>query len=30
MWLEHVNLTVSDLDAATKFYGELLGLKVRW
>lgn len=30
MWLEHVNLTVSDLDAAAKFYGELLGLKIRW
>lgn len=30
MWLEHVNLTVSDLDAAAKFYCDLLGLKVRW
>lgn len=30
MWLEHVNLTVSDLDAAARFYGELLGLKTRW
>jgi len=30
MWLEHVNLTVSNLDAAAKFYGELLGLTVRW
>lgn len=30
MWLEHVNLTVADLDRSAKFYGELLGLKVRW
>lgn len=30
MWLEHVNLTVSDLEATAKFYGELLGLKIRW
>ncbi len=30
MWLEHVNLTVSDLDAAAKFYCELLDLQVRW
>lgn len=29
MWLEHVNLTVADLDRSAKFYGELLGLKVR-
>ena len=30
MFLEHVNLTVSDLDRSIDFYGRLLGLKVRW
>ena len=30
MFLEHVNLTVSDLDRALNFYGTLLGLEVRW
>jgi catechol 2,3-dioxygenase-like lactoylglutathione lyase family enzyme len=30
MFLEHVNLTVADLDRSIAFYGELLGLSVRW
>lgn len=30
MFLEHVNLTVSDLDRSIDFYGDLLGLDVRW
>jgi catechol 2,3-dioxygenase-like lactoylglutathione lyase family enzyme len=30
MHLEHVNLTVSDLDRAVAFYCDLLGLRVRW
>jgi catechol 2,3-dioxygenase-like lactoylglutathione lyase family enzyme len=30
MFLEHVNLTVSDLDRSIDFYGRLLGLEVRW
>ena len=30
MYLEHVNLTVSDLDRSVAFYCELLDLRVRW
>ena len=30
MFLEHVNLTVSDLDRSVAFYCGLLGLRVRW
>lgn len=30
MHLEHVNLTVSDLDSSIAFYCDLLDLKVRW
>ncbi len=30
MFLEHVNLTVSDLDRSIDFYCNLLGLWVRW
>ena len=30
MRLEHVNLTVSDLDRSAALYTELLGLKERW
>jgi len=30
MFLEHVNLTVSDLDRSIDFYCRLLGLRVRW
>ena len=30
MMLEHVNLTVSDLDRAIAFYSDLLDLHVRW
>ncbi len=30
MFLEHVNLTVSDLDRSIAFYTGLLGLRVRW
>lgn len=30
MFLEHVNLTVSDLDRSVDFYARLLGLRVRW
>ncbi len=30
MFLEHVNLTVSDLDRSIDFYCSLLGLKLRW
>lgn len=30
MFLEHVNLTVSDLDRSIGFYSDLLGLRVRW
>ena len=30
MFLEHVNLTVSNLDRSIDFYHRLLGLEVRW
>ena len=30
MFLEHVNLTVSDVDRSARFYEAALGLKVRW
>jgi catechol 2,3-dioxygenase-like lactoylglutathione lyase family enzyme len=30
MFLEHVNMTVSDLDRSIDFYRRLLGLAVRW
>ena len=30
MHLEHVNLTVSDLDRSVAFYSDLLDLHVRW
>ncbi len=30
MFLEHVNLTVSDLDRSIAFYTELFGYEVRW
>lgn len=30
MFLEHVNLTVSDLDRSIAFYCDLLDLRVRW
>jgi catechol 2,3-dioxygenase-like lactoylglutathione lyase family enzyme len=30
MFLEHVNLTVSDLDRSRSLYCDLLGLRVRW
>ena len=30
MFLEHVNLTVSDVARSSAFYRELLGLKTRW
>lgn len=30
MFLEHVNLTASDLERSVAFYRELLGLDVRW
>src|SRR5688572_10570589 len=30
MYLEHVNLTVSDLDRSIAFYCDLLDLNVRW
>ena len=30
MFLEHVNLTVSDVNRTADFYSDLLGFKVRW
>lgn len=30
MHLEHVNLTVSDLDRSVEFYREVFGLRERW
>ena len=30
MFLEHVNLTVSDLDHSIDFYRELFGFELRW
>ena len=30
MYMEHVNLTVSDLARSVKFYRELFGFDVRW
>jgi catechol 2,3-dioxygenase-like lactoylglutathione lyase family enzyme len=30
MFLEHVNLTVADVDRSAAFYADLLGLHVRW
>jgi catechol 2,3-dioxygenase-like lactoylglutathione lyase family enzyme len=30
MRLEHVNLTVGDLDRSIAFYGDLLDLRLRW
>jgi len=30
MFLEHVNLTVKDLNRSINFYRDLLGLKIRW
>ncbi len=30
MFLEHVNMTVADLDRSIAFYGDLLGFRVRW
>ena len=30
MFLEHVNITVSDLDRSIAFYCDLLDLEVRW
>jgi len=30
MFLEHVNMTVRDLDESVKFYEDLLGYRVRW
>lgn len=30
MFLEHVNMTVSDLERATRFYQDLLGYRMRW
>ena len=30
MHLEHVNLTVGDLDRSIRFYTQLLGWRLRW
>ena len=30
MFLEHVNMSVRDLETSIAFYGKVLGLKVRW
>lgn len=30
MQIEHVNITVTDLDRSVAFYSDLLGLQVRW
>lgn len=30
MYLEHVNLTVSDLDRSIRFYSDAFGYRVRW
>ncbi len=30
MFLEHVNLSVTDIDRSRDFYCSLLGFKVRW
>lgn len=30
MFLEHVNLTVTDLDASVAYYSQLLGFRLRW
>lgn len=30
MFLEHVNMTVADVDRSVSFYRDLLGLEVRW
>ena len=30
MFLEHVNLTVSDVDRSAGFYGDLFGFRLRW
>lgn len=30
MFLEHVNMTVTDVDRSAAFYQELLGLRLRW
>ena len=30
MFLEHINMTVSDLDRSVAFYTELLGISIRW